>query len=190
MSIHQFLGLVHTVEYDPKEYPFKEWACSALRVSDLGSLHLRKDLLKLTRHDAMLKCRGELAAAFGECSQALMKFFSREIAPVTGVLGGAYQTPPMFRVHLHLSPSSSAWHRDCDYGMPTGRLNLWLPLTKVWGNNSLWIHKPTPTPIKLDYGEALVFDSATLIHGSVSNDTGSTRVSLDSRFNPELPATS
>ena len=29
--------------------------------------------------------------------------------------------------------------QDRDFGVEQGRLNIWVPLTKVWGDNSLWV---------------------------------------------------
>lgn len=184
MSVRQATGLVHVIRYDPAQYCFREWACGVLGVSCLQLLHERDDIVQMTWHDGMVKCRAELTASFDDCKTTLAALFQREIAPITGVRGGAHQSPPMFRIHFHESPPSSTWHRDGDYGMPAGRLNLWLPLTKVWGNNSLWIRDPDARPIELEYGEAVIFDSATLVHGSMHNNTGYTRVSLDSRFDP------
>ena len=60
-----------------------------------------------------------------------------------------YQSPPSFRFH-YSGLGSSVFHRDRDFGVEQGRINVWLPLTNMWEDNSLWIegnegaedHKP------------------------------------------------
>jgi len=72
--------------------------------------------------------------------------------------------------------------------LKNGRLNVWLPLTPVWDENSIWIEseegKEDFVPVELDYGQGLVFDDSNLRHGSKANQTPSTRVSFDFRFAP------
>ena len=85
------------------------------------------------------------------------------------------------------------FHRDKDFGVEDGRLNVWVPLTNVWGENSLWIESEIGAkdykPITLKAGQALIFDGVNLGHGSKIHTTNSTRVSFDFRYLPgEGPA--
>jgi ectoine hydroxylase-related dioxygenase (phytanoyl-CoA dioxygenase family) len=99
----------------------------------------------------------------------------------------SYQVPPSFRFHFSRKGSSS-FHRDRDYGVDPAHLNVWIPFTRVWGSNSIWIEseegKGDYSPVSLEYGQALIFDGPNLCHGSVWNNTTSTRVSMDFRFSP------
>jgi hypothetical protein len=181
-------GQLAVLNYDPDKYGFAVWARDALKVSDLAFLHTRKDLIDKPIFDAMAICRNELSSASSQLESSLRGFFVDVIAPEFGVLHGNFQTPPMFRVHLPGCPSVSALHRDRDYGMPSGRLNVWIPLTESHGNNSIWVTDDCEGqnlhPVNLTVGQVLIFDSANLLHGSFLNDTGRTRLSIDSRFTP------
>ena len=81
------------------------------------------------------------------------------------------------------------FHRDKDYGLSPGSVNLWVPVTRVWGSNSLWLGGRTgggrdAQPVEMEYGQALFFDGAERWHGATWNTSGSSRVSLDLRFRP------
>ena len=82
------------------------------------------------------------------------------------------------------------FHRDKDFGVEDGRVNVWVPLTEVWGDNSLWIENEVGTknyrPIQMSPGQALIFDGVNLSHGSKINTTKSTRISFDFRALPGL----
>ena len=173
--------------YDVEQYDFASWAREALGVEHLHRLHERPNLPESTDYvKAMEICRSELLVAFRLCRSLFRQFFELEVAPLFHTKNTQYQIPPVFRVHLHGGGTVSASHRDRDHGVASDRLNMWLPLTRVWGNNSLWIESPdgVQDPVCLDLGQAVIFDGPNLLHGSVFNDTGSTRVSLDCRFLP------
>jgi hypothetical protein len=175
-------------DFDTKEFPFAKWAKTALRIDDLARLHERYDLNSLPVYQAIEICRNELAAASGGCDTILRRFYQDHVARCLGIAYSGFQCPPTFRVHLPACPTVSSFHRDMDYGMKTDRLCLWLPLTRVWGTNSLWIHDNVTNshePMCLAYGQFIVFDSAATLHGSVENTSDSTRVSFDSRFAPK-----
>ena len=69
-------------------------------------------------------------------------------------------------------------------------MNIWVPLTKVWGDNSLWVESEIGakdfTPITMRPGQALIFDGVNLGHGSKINTTISSRISFDFRVAPGL----
>ncbi|MES9939081.1 MAG: hypothetical protein ABW104_04815 [Candidatus Thiodiazotropha sp. 6PLUC2] len=177
------------IEYDQKIYDFSDMACQILGVDELHKIHLRDDIHRLNRGpvaEQIEVCRSALAEGFREFAELYDAFVTEVIGPLYGGII-SYQRPPSFRFH-YSGRGSSAFHRDRDYGVKCGRLNLWVPLTRVWGDNSLWIESEEGaedyTPTELDYGQALIFDGANLKHGSKVNTTSSTRVSFDLRFAP------
>ncbi|GGZ62888.1 streptomycin biosynthesis protein StrG [Streptomyces subrutilus] len=91
------------------------------------------------------------------------------------------QRVPTFRVHLRNSLAVGDWHRDRDFGHDPSEVNYWVPLTRAYGNNTVWIENE---PVHAEYGEVIVFDGANSWHGNVVNDTGISRVSMDFRTLP------
>jgi hypothetical protein len=171
-------------DFDTSLYRFSEWAINVLHVDDIADLHRRADLSSIPVYDAMDICREQLLEGFAECRPILVQFYKEQLLENLGIADEAFQCPPTFRVHLPKCPTVSAFHRDMDYGMQTDHLCLWVPLSRVWDSNSLWVEfgEDNPRPINLVYGQYIIFDSATLRHGSVKNDTMASRVSFDSRF--------
>ena len=112
-------------------------------------------------------------------------FVHAVLPPLVGPIR-RHQARPVFRVHLHGGHSISGFHRDRSKGQPSSVWNLWLPFTDVWDTNGIAVESEEgaddATPITLRYGQAIVFQAADLLHGSVGNRTGSTRVSCDIRF--------
>ncbi|MEM8641183.1 MAG: hypothetical protein AAGG51_20560 [Cyanobacteria bacterium P01_G01_bin.54] len=176
------------VSYDINQYQFREWACSILRVKELDHLHERLDLNQYSNYVEKIEaCRAELTANITQFSTLMLKFMRREITPLFNGIENTY-LHPTFRVHIPGGKTASKYHLDRDYGVDPRKLNVWLPFTKVWGGNSIWIESEEGLgdflAVNLEYGEALVFDGSNLCHGSVKNDTSSTRVSVDFRFIP------
>ncbi|MEU9717408.1 streptomycin biosynthesis protein StrG [Streptomyces sp. NPDC047976] len=91
------------------------------------------------------------------------------------------QRVPTFRVHLRNSVAVGSWHRDRDFGHDPAEVNYWVPLTRAFGNNTLWIDNE---PVHAEYGEVITFDGANSWHGNVVNDTEISRVSMDFRTIP------
>ncbi|GFE13813.1 hypothetical protein Sgleb_18600 [Streptomyces glebosus] len=91
------------------------------------------------------------------------------------------QRVPTFRVHLRNSLAVGEWHRDSDFGHDPAEVNYWVPLTRAYGNNTLWIDRE---PVHAEYGDVIVFDGAGSWHGNVVNDTEISRVSMDFRTIP------
>ena len=175
------------IKYDTGKYDFRAWASSMLGFEPLENIHERADLKVYTDVVAQINvCRNELTGGFGHCKSVYMDFIQSVIAPLYGGVH-SYQIPPSFRFHFS-GKGSSAFHRDRDYGVDPAHLNVWIPLTQVRDSNSIWIESEEGlgdfSPVVLEYGEALIFDGPNLCHGSVWNDTPSSRVSMDFRFSP------
>lgn len=100
-----------------------------------------------------------------------------------------YQKKPTFRIHLRNNVAVGAFHRDRDYNHFTDEVNFFVPLTKAFGSNTVWVEseegKEDFSPMEADYGEFYMWDGANLAHGNKKNETGSTRVSFDFRVLPK-----
>merc|ERR1712014_437767 len=112
------------------------------------------------------------------------------IVPLVGDPNGVvFQCPPTLRVVLPSARATGKLHKDSDYpGHEASEINFWLPLTQVWGNNTLQLESAPDQgdfhPLELGYGEFVRFNGAYCRHHTLPNATDSTRVSLDFRVIP------
>jgi hypothetical protein len=100
-----------------------------------------------------------------------------------------YQTIPTFRVHMKGNLGVGAFHRDSEYSHNTHEINIFLPVTDAYGNNTIWSESKRDNsdfkPMEAKYGEIYIWDGANLMHGNKINDTEQTRVSFDFRILPK-----
>tara|TARA_Y100000593_G_scaffold91400_1_gene180057 strand:+ start:990 stop:1628 length:639 start_codon:yes stop_codon:yes gene_type:complete len=114
-------------------------------------------------------------------------FISEFIQPIFGeeIL---YQRIPTFRVHQPNNLAVAEYHRDSDYSHSKSEVNFFLPLTKAWGNNTIWTEterdKKDFQPIEAEVGDVWLWNGSVLLHGNKLNDTGKSRVSVDFRVLP------
>lgn len=189
---------VAVFKYDAGRWPLREWVERVLGTTELERLHeLPLDPPQLPpgpESELLIVQRAALAMSVAEhlrgaLDAAAVKLFAdfvyEELPPRFGPVL-RHQARPVFRVHMDGGHSISGFHRDRDWGQASNVWNLWLPFTDVWGTNGIWIESEEGVgdhaPITLACGEAMVFRGADLAHGSVRNDSGSTRVSCDIRF--------
>ena len=170
------------LNFNPENYKFREWACEVLGVACLENIHEIERIKALNSSPTT----NQLSELFLEIEDSYRSFVLELLRDtVSGI--SSYQSPPSFRFH-YCGRSSSVFHRDKDFGVEDGRLNVWVPLTNVWGKNCLWVESTIGAknykPIVLKLGQALIFDGVNLGHGSRINTTDSTRVSFDFRFMP------
>jgi hypothetical protein len=99
-----------------------------------------------------------------------------------------YQKIPTFRVHQPGNLAVAAYHRDKEYGHSEHEINFYLPLTRAWGTNTIWVEseydKKDFQPMVVDVGEVVMWAGVNLLHGNKLNDTGKSRVSVDFRILP------
>ena len=116
----------------------------------------------------------------------LYDYVATFLFPISG-----YQPLAGMRVNFHGSKAILCFHSDAEYGQTSEGINLWLPVTKVWGSNSMYLESDVGrgdfTPLQLEYGQACIFYGSKLVHGTVDNDSGSTRISYDIRFRVKQP---
>lgn len=121
---------------------------------------------------------------------AYRRFVADVIVPLVGdPRGVVFQCPPTLRVVVPSARAVGKPHRDLDYARhEEGEINFWVPMTEVWGANSLHLESSPGagdfTAVALGYGRALRFDGAHCHHHTVPNTTDATRVSFDFRVIP------
>jgi len=96
-----------------------------------------------------------------------------------------YQARPTFRIHYPGNLAVGEWHKDSDYNHPRREDNWWVPFTKAFDTNTIWVEsaedKEDYLPYNIDPGEVLIFPGSQLKHGNKLNETGVSRVSMDFR---------
>jgi len=97
-----------------------------------------------------------------------------------------YQTVPTFRVHQPSNLAVAAYHKDRDYAHSKDEINVFLPFTRAFGNNTIWSESKEGlgdfAPMEAEIGEGYIWNGANLLHGNQVNDTGVSRVSIDFRL--------
>ncbi|HEX5182640.1 MAG TPA: StrG-like protein [Allosphingosinicella sp.] len=98
----------------------------------------------------------------------------------------SHQPTAMMRVNFHGSRSILRFHCDREYGQTPNTVNVWLPVTSVYGTNSMYVESAPGlsdfAPLELDYGQAFLFYGTEMLHGTLDNMSGGTRISYDFRF--------
>ena len=99
-----------------------------------------------------------------------------------------YQGRPTLRVNFPNNKAVGDWHRDREYSHPLEEINIWVPITKSFDTNAIWIEsefdKNDFKPVNVDYGQFIIFDSG-LKHGNKLNIENKTRLSFDFRVIPK-----
>lgn len=103
-----------------------------------------------------------------------------------------YQKTPSFRVNQPNGKAIYIAHCDGDenHNHPKGEINIFMPLTKAFGNNSMYVESipglADYQSVDLEFGEILMFYGNRLRHFNKTNDTGITRCSFDFRIIPPV----
>lgn len=186
------------LNYDAERYPFARYLRDQVfGVDDLEKLHQTSicrpgsppgypDNLRLRQMMQRLPLSSEFYTIYTRfVHELVVRYFGGRIS---------YAARPKMRVHLAGSGSVSRWHRDANVTGRLEQINIWLPATNCFAGNTLWVEDNYGTeryqPIPVRLGQALFFDGGLLAHGSVSNDTDTSRVSFDLRFSPSSPTPS
>lgn len=184
------------LDYDTRRYPFAALLSrDVFKVQRLELLHhyLQQQQAAAGSRAGRLRPRDNLTltgmmerqpadAAFYRLYHS---FMLQRLAPLVG-RGISYTSHPKLRVHLAGTPSVSSFHHDICVTKRIDQVNFWMPFTDVQDGATLWLEsdygKGDFAPVPVRYGQILVFDGGYLGHGSMRNDSGRTRVSLDMRF--------
>ena len=123
--------------------------------------------------------------AVAERSALVLKSLIHEVvAELVGPIR-SHQELAMMRVNFHGSRAILRFHNDQEYGQKPNMINIWVPVTSVYGSNSMYVESfpglSDFTPVELDYGQALMFYGTQLLHGTLDNVSGGTRITYDFR---------
>jgi hypothetical protein len=183
------------LNYDTGRYPFaKVLQRDVYKVPDLGRLHdyvaehyrqhgLTRGLN--TEDNLTLRNLMQVQPQTSDFFRLYHKFMLEVLARWVGASLSHSQTPKM-RVHFPQTPSVSSFHHDIIVTKRIDQLNFWLPFNTVDDTATLWLESDYGVcdyrPIKVEYGQVLIFDGGYLGHGTVFNSSDTTRTSMDMRF--------
>ena len=100
------------------------------------------------------------------------------------------QSLPSLRIHVPGAKAINRWHFDSDpdHMHPLGEINCLVPLTEMFGTNSVWREsepgKSDFRPFELSKGDMVYWDGNRCTHGNHRNETTKSRLSLDFRIFP------
>lgn len=183
----------HVRHYYKFRYPFRGIIESILGTPDLENLHTKEgapsDVVKVGKDNHTIwhnKFYDSIAGSI------FMTAYNRLLLDIKHeMLNGetlVVQDRPTFRIHWHNNLSVGEFHKDSKYDHPNTEINFWIPVTKAFDTNTIWIEsepdKGDYTPVNMEYGQMLIFMGGLLTHGNKINTTGQTRVSFDFRVIP------
>ncbi len=177
-------------QYDPTRFDFVSVLRRIYGIDDLASLAPEAPLELLTwENDQSTDFHAAFYRVFDSEVRDLYREFVANLVPeVLGTKEFCFQRVPTFRVHLPNNMAVCEFHTDADFNHGPGEINFWVPFTRTWGTNTVWVEQEVGRgdyqPAELVPGQVVVFDGVHLRHGNKINDTGSTRVSFDFRCIP------
>lgn len=204
---HPELGSV--LSFDQAKYPFDTLFLERVRaatpetkdLADLSLLHERVGDRELSQvYDAIYALTREPAFR-----APYLRMMQEVLTPHFDV-PFRFQRVPGVRIH---TPNSRTvqYHSDNWYGHGPEVLNFWMPITRSFGTNAVYVATQEDslreidtivarklrqpeiderlqaicTPVELDFGKIRVFNAQTA-HGTQKNETGRTRISIDFRI--------
>lgn len=185
-------------KYDLAKYNFAKIIADYLEVNDLSALEAslssnngtsQNSLYKnMEQSVAYKKLYESLNSANGSLFYDTYKRFIQEVIRPEYDEPILYQKKPTHRILFLDTPGVSRFHRDRDYGHSTAEINYFVPQTKAFGTNTVWIESTEGakdfTPMDVEVGQFARFNGASLEHGAKENKTGKSRVSFDFRIIP------
>lgn len=171
--------------YDLDRFDFPAEVAKALSVESLEQVPIDENISLRNRfNDQDTKYH----SAYYRSSSTVQKLYNRFIKEFVSTVfteSFCFQAVPTFRVHLPNNVAVGEFHSDGDYNHSVGEINFWLPLTRCWDSNSIWIEREIGSgdyrPISAVPGQIVIFDGVRLRHGNMVNNTGVTRFSFDFR---------
>lgn len=177
------------IEYDRHEFDFPRIVSDMLHVPDLQKIDGSKYELFTRETDQRTSYHSQFYWWFEEIMGDLYRKFAAHMSDrLFGDIEVYHQAVPTFRVQFPGNLGVGEMHKDADYRHQDGELNCWVPLTPVYGSNTIWIEASRGgcnyQPWTLKPGQVLVFDSVNWRHGNLKNRTTRARVSFDFRMIP------
>lgn len=193
----------HLIPYDASAYDFQSVVQRIFGVDNLQNTHtLRPPVSEQITFDEDTKTwfhRTYYSSPhYPELIALYERFVQEVILPLYSDTEYAVQVDPSFRIHL---PNNTALgkrdddqgeivglHCDADYNHQPGEINFILPLTPMFGTNSVYVESE---PGKGDYhsaevpiGRLFCFYGNKCRHHNRRNETGVSRLSIDFRVIP------
>jgi hypothetical protein len=180
---------MNNLNYKIKKYDFKKIVCEYLNIDDLENLSIENNnLLSEGNDQSTFYHRQFYFNLDNDEDKKFKKLYDKFIIEFISPLFEdrfIYQTYPTFRIHYKKNIAVFEFHKDKDYNHNPKTINFFLPLTKCYDTNTIWIeteeNKEDYSPIICEYGNLIMFDGANLKHGNKINETEQTRVSFDFR---------
>lgn len=187
--------------YDTSKYKFRELVSDLYQVDTLEDIHkykiewMKDEYKRLNVHnenttDFHHLFYKRLNDNWTEMYESYEKFIHDEILPIMDERFH-YQYLPSFRIQLpDENQAVHTWHSDSDqlHNHPDGEINIWLPLTKCYNTNTMWIEtepfRLDFEPLEGEYGNFWVNNGNKCMHGNKPNLEGKTRMSFDFRIIP------
>ena len=120
-----------------------------------------------------------------EFAKFICKFIAPHVREHTRCTRIYFQSTPSLRIQPPSNFRIGYPHTDSMYFHQRGQINFWVPLTKVYDTNTLWLESAPGRqdyhPLELDIGQCARFYGNQCTHFTLANDTQDTRVSLDLR---------
>ena len=182
------------IKYDTSLYPIGESFALMLGIefnnlpslhklysNDLGRLKDRHEKRRLLQSIADPSKRNPFQSVFIDF---ILRFIAPHVRSITQSSRIYFQCFPCIRV-VRPGEFSIGPHCDASYGFSQGNINFYVPLTKIFGTNSLILESSPGLEdwhtIELDYGEMKRFYGSQCSHFTAENTTAQTRISLDFR---------
>ena len=193
--------------FNTKKYPFDKivgnlYNCPLHEINDKKD-HTIGDIGKDTDSKFHTVFYDKLSGGWAEFITLYKLFIKNEIAPLFVEENQLiYQKSPSFRISQPGGKAVYVPHCDGDelHKHPSGEINVYMPLTKIFGNNSMYVESLPGlgdyVPVEGDFGNLFLFYGNKLRHFNKFNDTNTTRCSFDFRvippvnYNPEYSAES
>ena len=185
------------INYSTKEYPFADIIGGILNTTNLSKIHEEDHFtgynLFKREEDQSTKYH---KLYYDNYENKIQKLYDKFILNVIRPLYDeeiVYQKIPTFRLHF---PGNIAvgeyhkdkWYRDKKWHEDVCELNYFLPFTKAYDTNTIWVEskedKKDFKRMTIEHGECVQWDGANLTHGNKQNTTETTRISVDFRIMP------
>ncbi len=174
-------------DYPLHRFNFPAVISELLGLPQLDELHLVYEPTTEQAGDQGNAAHRAFYGGFDSLQPLYQEFLRTQILPLFGQ-DICVQRVPSFRIGLPGGLAVREFHVDSDYNHQIETVNFWLPVTKAFGTNTMWVenapHSGSYNPAELEPGQFLQFDATMLRHGNLPNTTGKTRVSFDFRVIP------
>ncbi len=180
--------------YDTRFFEFQKTVSDIFGVQNLSKIHEEinhdKEIPDDPSKDQKTSFHKIFYAAYEDASNEILPLYKRFVSHLQKThytdREVIYQTRPTFRVHAPNNIAVAKWHKDKLYNHSSQEINIFLPMTDAFDNNTIWSEskedKGDYAPMNARYGEYYIWNGANLLHGNKKNTRSCSRVSFDFRI--------